>query len=413
MLSSIAVFFILMPYLSPIPLGSDVQPIAGMLSALWLLLNHRLVRISSFDILFLFFVFLYSVNVDRTGGDLSYEVFRKHINLLYIYPIYLFAKNVRDFKVDVLVVVFLVIFAVAILQVLFPSVHALVMDQFLRYKEVEFGIGARGLTILAPEPTDMGFTAFYYFVLISILAQRSDCPIMFNKFKVGSFIVALLTLSGSSVFAFFFSLFASIKLSLKKVIYVTLMIVVLSIFLDVIVALVPSVVPRPFFLLHGLLFDPLTLIGSSSLGYRFAHFWIGFSSLFIGDYPVIGSGIGSLRALGPSLLQNSMIMEYIPFTAYYQSGITRSVSGSQLVSSAGQLMLEMGLFGLTFIVVMAHRVFKLGSKLSPYIGKLALIAFILFLFQSFPLSYPLPWFVLGVLSNPGVTVIDTKLKLKL
>ena len=413
MLSSIALFFILLPYLSPMPLGSDIQPLAGFFSMVWLAANSNRVKLDHFDLWLLIFALLYTLNFDRTGGELSSQVLRKHINMLYVYPIYLFAKNIRYIKMDVFQIVLFLTLTVAVLQSVSPGLHGATIGQILRFKDVEFGASGRGLSILAPEPTDMGFTAFYYFVLVSILSLKSAGYKKYTLLKVVSVFLALLTLSGSSIFAFFFALFASLNFTWRKALYSIMTICVVVIALQLAMTNIPESVPRPFVMLHTFLIDPLALVGSTSLGYRASHFWLGLSSLVVGDFPIIGSGIGSLREQGSELLGRSGILQFVPFTAYYHAGMISSVTGVQLSSSAGQLTLEMGLIGLLALIIIFVRLYHLGVKVDAYIGKLVVIAFALFVFQSFPLSYPPPWFVLGILANRNLRIIPPRMLVKI
>jgi len=307
---------------------------------------------------------------------------------------------------DVFTVSFTLILSVAILQAVSPSVYTALIGQIIRFKGAEFG--GRGLSILAPEPTDMGFTLFYMFVLISVLAVKSTDGRPYAVMKIGCFSFALLTLSGSSLFAFFFVLLAWLNFSVKKFTYSIFVTLLVFVLLNWGMSAIPEEMPRPFVMLHSFIGNPLALIGSTSLGYRATHFWIGFSSIVTSDYLIIGSGIGSLRELGGELLAKSGILDFVPFTQYYDEAMQRSVRGAQLVSSAGQLMLEMGVIGLLAIIFLIHWHHSLGARESRYIARLVTISFLLFIFQSFPLSYPLPWFVLGILCNRNLRVVPPR-----
>jgi hypothetical protein len=403
--ASFTIFFVLLPYLSPFPLGSDVQPIAGLMCFLWLMVNKRSVKLQPFDLALLAFCLLYTVNFDRTGGEITALSFRKHVNLLYIFPIYLFAKNLQTFKVSTIDIALFLILVIGIVQIISPGLYEITAGQVIRLKRAEFE--GRGISSLAPEPTDMGFTMFYTFVLLKILAAKCKSERSFAVEKCMTVAVALLTFSGSSVFSFFFAKLGSIRTSLRTVFYSIVATLVLVFALGVAVEQFATEIPRPFLMLNALFSSPLVLVGSTSLGYRVAHFWLGFSSVFTSDFYFIGSGIGSLQQLGTELLEKSGIMNFIPFTEQYAAAVRDSVNGVQLSSSAGQLMFEMGFLGLAGVLALLYKSYSLGCLYSNEIGRLSLIAFALFLFQSFPLSYPLPWFVLGILSNRNLVVVGS------
>jgi hypothetical protein len=402
--SAVAIFFVLLPYLSPFPLGSDVQPIAGLLCLIWLIANRRSVKLDSFDLALLAFCLLYTINFDRTGGEITSLSLRKHVNLLYIFPIYLFAKNLRIFRISTIDFALILILTIGIVQIISPGLYEVTAGQVIRLKRAEFD--GRGISSLAPEPTDMGFTMFYTFVLLKVLAAKCQSERRFAPEKLMTVAVAFLTFSGSSVFSFFFAAVGSIRTSLKAVFYTLLMTMVIVVVLGIAVDEFSSEIPRPLLMLNALFSSPLVLVGSTSLGYRVAHFWLGFSSVFTSDYYLIGSGIGSLQQLGAESLEKSGVMSFIPFTEQYAVAIRESVNGVQLSSSAGQLMFEMGFLGLAGVLALLYKSYSLGCLYSNEIGRLSIIAFALFLFQSFPLSYPLPWFVLGILSNRNLIVVS-------
>lgn len=392
---------IVLPYVMLFPFSSDVQPLAGVLCFFWLVfVNKDRLYFSSFDQWFVFFALLYTININRFGVSFDGEVVRKHLNMLYILPIFFFGKMIKVVNYKVILFVLIGISFFGVFQLVAPSAYGLVAKHLIAIKADSFG--GRGISSLAPEPTDLGFSMFFLYVLVLLLESKKMIRInKSNLLKRFSFVVALLSVSGSAYFAYFFSYLMRFKLTYFRVFVAVLIFFVMYSFFSW-AYYNPGLVVRPVYMLGAMFNNPEYLIGSTSLSFRFVHFMVGFLSIFYSDYFFIGSGIGSVSDVAYDVLTKSDLLSFLPLTDAYKSRVYNSLGGNQMLSSAGQLMLEMGVAGVFFLGYIFYAVYRYTRVLPSYVAGLVILSFALYFFQSFPISYPFPWFVLGLLMNKNL-----------
>ena len=157
-------FFSLMPYVSPVPLGSDVQILTGLIGyfiLLVLLLKDKFV-LEKREILIigLGLLFIVYINIDES----SYQ-FRKAIGPVYAFSIYYVAKHYQQyFSLKVMSWVIIIYLVGAITQYVSPGLFNLTFENFIRVAKYSETTG-RGVTSLSPEPSFLGTVCIYLLVI--------------------------------------------------------------------------------------------------------------------------------------------------------------------------------------------------------------------------------------------------------
>jgi len=167
MLILVNIFFalILMPYVSPIQLGSDIQPLVGIFGFLLLLiaLIEKKIFLSKFDLYF-FFIAIISLIYINFNLPVEYE-FRKRIGLLFAFIVYMAIKiYYKQFSYKVFKIVIWMYFISAILQILSPTIFEHTIGLVVR--DIKTDMSVRGVTSLCTEPSYLSFMGiFFIFVL--------------------------------------------------------------------------------------------------------------------------------------------------------------------------------------------------------------------------------------------------------
>lgn len=403
---------VLNPYVMPFfQFGSDVQPLAGFLAALTLILIIPSIRISKFEAILILFAIFYLINFPRfVDVSLSDVDPKKYVRIFYILPIYFFGKYCRFSSLKFVKASIVVVVVFALMQILFPALFFAASSYLMRPFDDEFGV--RGVSALSPEPTDLGFTMYFLFVTLMILRHSPIAeiskPQAITALQVMSVLIGIFTLSGSALFSFFLLLvlYGISRRGLTSLLFGLCILLLLRFILF----FETENLVRPIQMLILFVADPVSLVGSTSLSYRVAHFLTGVGALFYSPLGLLGSGVGSSVALGPEILNWLNLSTHLQLTEHYNEMMPLSYSEGYLVSSAGALMLEGGLLGFLFLVAVLHRSYEAGRLVNEELGSVILLSFLLYFFQSFPISWPLPWFILGLLRNKNIFPCRDSLK---
>ena len=158
---------------------------------------------------------------------------------------------------------------------------------------------------------------------------------------------------------------------------------------------------RPVYILKTLISDPLFIIGNTNFSVRFVSFSIGIL-YFIYDFTnIFGTGVGSCSTIGPQIFEYFNLTENLNLNSRYASNSLNSLRSGQLSSSFSTLIVEHGVIGVIFLSIIFYKI--ISNKYLVSKNKVVLVLmFSLYLFQSFPLSYTYPWFILGLVSNRNI-----------
>lgn len=409
-LPSLVLFFSLFPYitLGPIALPTEVQAWAALTAwgAMMLFAIYNRLRINTFHATILSFSLLFAIYIPL-GSDIEIDQYlRKSIAFILSAPIVILAqyltpsRTLRILKASVLAWL-----AFAVLGQVAPDIYQSIAQQIVPRALGAFG--SRGVTSLAPEATDFGFTMVYFWLLtllVSIAAQtkgRAGAPMWLYVVII---INILLSRSASGIFALTFLiiiyLFTYNAQARKS--WVSVSAVLLGGFIVIGLAVLASLVAetgiRGIDLLLLALREPQALI-DTTLSYRLAHNLVGIFGLV--DSNLLGNGAGSFTIDGVKIYHDYGIQELLNVQGWYRENIPLTLNVSPLAIFP-VILFEYGFMGLFFIFYIFH------SVLTSTLPAKKLVAALLFLTwaQSFPVAFPLFWLILGLIHNPHFKLLD-------
>lgn len=396
-LVNISFFFVLLPYVSPFPLPSDIQPFAGLFSAIIVLIlfYYDKIRFDTFDLSLLFFAVFYLINFNYySSPDNLGIVFRKHINILYAVPIYLTSKNCYNlYDKKVLFLVIKILSISALLQIFFGEFF---YDHFgIYFNQRVAELGVRGVTGLMPEPTDFGFT-LCYILLILVLFYSTD-KIDLSELRLYAFVVIvllLLTFAGAAYITAFFFLLMYLYGIYKKKKYFTLVLVLIVVYFLWYVFYEFGI--RGYALLIMFISDPMQLIATTSFSYRFVHNIVAVY-VFVDSYGA-WHGVGAFKDVAFDVYDKYRVFDYLTISDYYRYAVEKSLYNEHIKSSFAQILVESGVVGVAFFVYLYKKIYRYGGEYRKFI--FLLISFTLL--QSFPLAYPYLWLLVGIVNSENL-----------
>lgn len=206
-------FFLFLPFVSPFPIHTDVQPICGALG-LFLILKHRhLDKITLLGVLCLLVGFIFSIIYYLNNPSINPfgPLFRKGLALLIgfiTYQAVLISRH--SLSINILFVASSIYSLFAGLFLVNPFLALKLQNAFVRTTTVDLDnlFSYRGASILAAEPS---FTSCAIFVILLItLFCRYNSSIYFKfkrNFIVVSSIISILATKSGSGYLLLFSLF--------------------------------------------------------------------------------------------------------------------------------------------------------------------------------------------------------------
>lgn len=381
-------FFILNPYISPIPTGSDIQPLVGLFAGIIFIFILSTLYDFKLNKIEIYFIALcaYIILMPTIVGPSSFEL-RKRIGLLFSFFIfYICSRTTSVFSYKVLVLSACINFGALVFQIISPGVFKTIIGFFLRAVKFHEGTG-RGFTGLAPEPSFWGYSMVFHIVLLDFFNKENIKRL--SKYIVLIFcsIIVILTKSGTSYLfsLLFIGIWIMGKLKRKKTI------IVIASLLWITLANIPedSIKSRGLLILKHLSSDPSYILMDSSMASRINQVSIGCIALT--ENP-LGTGGGSFIHRANKIYYDNKLYEWYKVQSV-RKRIEKELSAGA-ISTFAQYSIELGVFYLILVLLLFS---KLNWKRKNI--------FIIFMFtliailQSFPIVYPPVWFLLAAYSK--------------
>ncbi|MGG7094080.1 hypothetical protein ACN0IJ_10595 [Shewanella indica] len=375
-----------LPFVSPLPLGSDVQPLAHIY-ALLLLFSARQFRFVKVHQVFILLSVIFSVLYFPFGnvGDVNIV---KAFALPIAFTFYLAVCSIKYEKhSSIIKFVILLYFILSILFLLFPEQFIKFQSFFVRNVNSK-ELGYRGISTLSTEP---GLFAGMMVAIFAILKWYWDKKIITNReFLVLATCILLMILwsksgTGMIYLAFYLLLMIFFAMSFFTRIFISLFIagslmVLLSMGSEF--SLIKNAISgeygRGWQVFSILIFNFEKFMGDSSILYRLYALTTAFISTV--QYPM---GVGHDEVLNAS---NNIVSSY-PFLADFYS---QSKFGFRLVSSFGYYLTA---FGLVFLCFIGYLLYTSKSSWENKILAMLLLSF------SYSIIFPLIWVLLALGKN--------------
>lgn len=404
----------LFPYigLGALRLPTEVQawaPIAGWFVVLGLLVQGRLsllkihIVIICFGILFFIYVPIW-LDVDYS------QYFRKSCAVLLMSSVFIVSQHLRPLYVYYTLTFSTVLWLIyAVIGVLNNDLYFTVVRFFV--PNALGSLGERGVTSLAPEATDFGFTMVYFWVMCRLtLYSMKSLGLKRNTRWLQASIIACIIFSRS----------AAGIISLVVVVITEVLIfdkkrmvnrmskngfflgAASTIGVFIFAFNVPETGIRGLDLMSKAISNPYDLV-NTTVSYRLSHNLVGFFGFW--DSDMLGKGAGTFTILGTEVYHDYNIQGILGLDGWYKENVPKTISESPLATFP-VIIFEYGLLGCAFLLVLFFGVIR--SNVYVKYGVLFLLT--MTWIQSFPIAYPLFWVLLGIVFNPNyvaVPKIDT------
>lgn len=379
-----------MPFISFYPVGSDVQPLVGIIALIlmcWMWFKNKL----KFDKIDLIFIFIGILSLAYFSTFLEGDwVFRKRIGLLFSFFIFYVIKKLHLlFKFKVFYTVIWIYFLGALFHLLSPGLFAQFAGLFVRViKQSSLAnLTYRGVSSFAPEPGFLGALSVFFLLVLHYFNQREFVGRFYNWSTI-ALSLCMLSISKSGTGTVYFSLLILFWLYKKNVVdrnpwYLigSLACVSLNAF-----AFLTSILAqgggRGVSVLRQFLTNPFQTINDASIAHRISNIYTAIYSLQ--DYP-LGTGVGTF----PQTAQKM----YYRHDLYVQFSDIKHVI-SDAVSAFAQYSVEMGFIFILFLVVVV--LYDMYFCYTSCVFRVFAIVFLLF---SFSISFPPTWFLLATTSR--------------
>lgn len=369
----LAILFLLMPYVSPVKLETDVQPFGILLAfSAWAMsgggggLNKS--KIQRLDALLIIVSLVYFATTFLTDFGLA-DILKTGGLLTTIVLSILLAKasdeNIKK-SIHIYAIIILIV-SIAYLLGFSEYFHI-----FYNYKEIN---ESRGLSVLAPEPTDMAYTsAIVYIVYINLKTEQSKL--------VRGILLTSIILTGS-LLGMIILIYLGIRLAAihaKKALLMSLVIVVI-----IINGIEAENLEIESGVIHRLMsigermddIDVLTAILNTSAYYRAVMIDAGTCGAL--NNFLIPQGYGQFQRNVAEIDRECEITKrYAQYVLIYDPMYIYHV-GNDMKVNVAKLLYELGFIGLICIAAMFK---KVSTK------KHGIFAIILYLVQSTPLGHP-------------------------
>ena len=387
-LVNIFFFFSLLPYISLVPLGSDIQIVSGLVAymVIFVLALRENLLFDKRELFLLFLCFIFIFHADF--GDGSYQ-FRKAIGPLYAFGVFYVAKRYNQlFDKRILVAAVAIYFFSAIVQLISPELFSLTLERFIRVSKYDDTTG-RGLTSLTTESGFLGFIAIYLTIILKLLYK--GLPRDRSYYITLGMLILLIILSksgGGYVLLFLYLVYNSRVLLVKywrglSLAGISLFIIILASPINFqgsnkgIIELIRLMEVRD---LKMVLYNPSLSVRVNPVIVG----WYGFLDNPAGN----GSGTFPRQAL----------------TVYYKHDINKLYLDRQQerlifemkndsVSAVGKYFFEYGIFFMVYLVALFAGINY--HKIDLYVLSLLIIG----LLFSLPIVYPPTWIIVGLLAK--------------
>lgn len=388
-------FFALMPYVSPLPLGSDVQVVTGFLGYVmigFLLLKDKfLVTPREFIIFALGLFFIVYINFDEP----TYQ-FRKAIGPFYAFGVYFIAKRFKEHLSLKLVDVVLTIYLIgAITQYLSPGLFDLTFERFLRMSKYSAEVTYRGVTSLTPEPSFLGIISIYILIIQDWYYHQNKRSLdkkYFIRIIICIFLI-LMSKSGAG-YILFFLFIASKSISHIRKYWVGIL---LGVIVGIIVLANTERVSNNKGLSDLVLIlkssTPQDLLRVSSLSNRLNPIFVG--SVGAVERP-LGRGSGAFTTQAREVYLEYGIEEIYPPDLYMRDKLLREISEDS-VSTFGKYIFEYGIFFALYLILIFS---GLSIRKSGYFTMFLVVSGVLF---ALPIVYPPLWLIFGLYDKSSLS----------
>ncbi len=376
-------FFALMPYVSPVPLGTDVQILTGLIgyTVLFILLMKDKFVVDKRELLIfgLCLVFIFYININES----TYQL-RKAIGPLYSFGVFYIAKRYNGyFSKKILSAVIIIYLIGAILQFISPGIFSLIFEHFIR--EVKYSaVSGRGVTSFAPEPSFLGIICIYLLIIQNWFykGEKKD-KFYYYRFAACVFMI-LLSKSGAGYVLLFLFTASQFTGYIKKYWYIGLF---MGIGLGIFVTTTDRVSGNKGLSdLVGVLksTSPKDLLRIASLANRVNPILVG---IYGASEKPLGRGSGSFTSQARGVYLDNGLEELYP--AYNRPRLLYEIS-SDSVSSFGKYLFEYGIFFLLYLMLILSGLdFKQAGLFTVFLVLIGLMF-------SLPIVYPPIWLIYGM-----------------
>ena len=372
-------FFSLMPFVSPLPVNTDTQPVALLIAIMIFFTDffQKKIYLSKFEIYFLLLACFSFLFIGLYG---DFEI-RHRIGLLAAFFLYYVMINNYEYLSPK------ILSLVTIITFIGLNWHMIHSESFVYFAELVTRtikvkeMAGRGISGFAPENSFTAALALTYILCFVYLRDARKINSGFFYFHVGLNIISiLLTQSGTGII--FSILLIGFGLLLQTTLKQKIYILVLSVVLSTIIVNSFLVDTRGGNLFYLIIQNPAYIFIDSSLQERWIGLHVGIVSLF--NYPFgIGGG-------GYQFAAERMEMLYDLKGIYPNARWTAEATNSAL----GRYLTEFGVFSLIWFMAILSKSFSNH----PNSGRLTLLA-TLFLIASFSVAFPPTYLLLSLAIN--------------
>tara|TARA_B110000046_G_scaffold54094_2_gene60533 strand:- start:6014 stop:7279 length:1266 start_codon:yes stop_codon:yes gene_type:complete len=385
---SIFFFLALMPYVSPVPLGTDIQVLTGLVGymILFVLLykDRFLVDKRELLILGLCLFFVFYINIEES----TYQL-KKAIGPLYSFGIFYIAKRYNHyFSIRVLTIVIVIYLIGTITQLISVDLFKMTFEHLLRESKYS-AAGIRGVTSLAPEPSFLGVICIFILIIQNWFYKgKKRDKYYYYRFAACAFMI-LLTKSGMGYVLFFLFLGSQFMGYIKKYWYISLFVGIGFVFF--MATAKPISGNKGLSDLIGVLksTSPRDLLRVSSFSNRVNPILVGLYGAY--ERP-LGRGSGSFTTQAKQVYIENDLEDIYP--AHMRSRLLYEIS-SDSVSSFGKYLFEYGIFFLLYLMLIFS-----GLDLKQA-GLFTIFLVLIGLLFSLPIVYPPIWLIYGIFDKKG------------
>lgn len=366
-------FFTFFPYLKILPLPTDTQPYALIISMviffLYLLKNKKINQKFLISLLFVFLAFLiFLIDINMT----SLRSMAGYLSLFFLqYAFFLIIKKEKNIRKKFIKVSMNIWFVVGLIQ-------SYIKKDFLSFLIADMRTSPdRGVTSLAPEPTFYAIVILFYILIISIFFKGKE-----KKYYTFNGLIQIILFSKSTMVLLFLLIFFTLriitKIKIQHVIYFTIILTIMSSIINIYSEYFEGL--RYYKMFKLIWENPLGffLIDASSND-RFSHVFFSVKG-FLDNY-FLPNGFSSWS-------------DYLTKELTHYKNIFFYVSTGRIMSGFGSLIYEMGIVGLLFIIYLNKNINSFFCKKS---NKLFYIIFInLLMFTAIPIAFPIFNFLMAI-----------------
>lgn len=389
-------FFALMPYVSPLPLGSDVQIVTGLIgyaALIALLLKDKFIVDKRELIIFLTcLIFIFYININEP----TYQ-FRKAIGPLYSFSVFYIAKRYNAyFNIKILSAVIIIYLAGAITQYISPGLFNLTFEHFIRVAKYSATTG-RGVTSLTPEPSFLGIICIFILIVQDWFYRDIKKDRNYYYRLAACIFMILLSKSGGGYVLLFLYFASKTTIYLKRYWYIIVIVAITGI--AVVSNIEIKAGNKGLSDLIGVLrsTSPKDLLRVSSLSNRVNPIIVGLYGAY--EKP-LGRGSGAFTTQAKEVYLENDIDQIYPY--HMRDRLLYEISIDS-VSSFGKYLFE---YGVIFIFYLLLIVSGLNFRRA---GMFTVFLVLIGLLFSLPIVYPPIWLIYGLFDRK--TLANQALKL--